>query len=336
MKDLEPYQPTNTVAPTTSPVTTTDLELWVSRLSQAKLLADALCRTSFAPKAYQGQPEEAAAAILKGATFGLDPIASMAAFDNIHGVIAPKALTLRAILLAAGHDLEVVSSNPTQATVRARRRGGSWQEFVWTIDKARSMGIATKDQWVKQPENMLRNRASADAARFVAPDAVMGIAYLAEELEDMGQVQRPTTVDDLPPRPVAVQAPIVDAVRVVDLTPPDDAPIDPKQWTTINGLFKALDVVGDGSTALRLRVLSELTGRDITRGSDLTYGQAKLIIDMLTGDGQSVIYDILNPAATEEMSTADADHGAQLAEHNVLALSAQYDPTLEPGYGASE
>lgn len=330
MKDLEPYQPTNTVSPTTSPVTTTDLELWVSRLSQAKLLADALCRTSFAPKAYQGQPEEAAAAILKGATFGLDPIASMGAFDNIQGTIAPKALTLRAILLAAGHDLEVVSSDPTQATVRARRRGGAWQEFTWTIEKAQALGLATKDQWRKQPENMLRNRASADAARFVAPDAVMGIAYLAEELEEM--IPRPaTTVEELraqrilPAAPPPVAAP--DPVRVVDLTPPDDAPIDPKQWTQINSLFKALDVVGDGSTALRLRVLSELTGRDITRGSDLTYGQAKLIIDMLTGDGQSVIYDILNPAATEEMSTADADHGATLD---------QYDPTLQPGYGANE
>jgi hypothetical protein len=158
---------------------------WADAARAAYGVAQSLVRTSFVPEAYRGKPDEATAAILAGFELGFDPIASLNAFSVIKGRAAPNALTLRAVVQSKGHEMEIVETTPQKCIMRGRRRGADrWQSVTWTIGRARDLQLIGKDQWKKQPQNMLVARATSELARLIAADAVMGIPYVAEELFD--------------------------------------------------------------------------------------------------------------------------------------------------------
>ncbi len=52
----------------------------------------------------------------------------------------------------------------------------------WDMGKASKMGLASKDNYIKQPQTMLRWRAVGEAARMIFPDILMGL-YFPDELE---------------------------------------------------------------------------------------------------------------------------------------------------------
>jgi len=54
---------------------------------------------------------------------------------------------------------------------------------TWDMAKAKSMGLVSKDNYRKQPINMLKWRAASEAIRAVFPDVLMG-AYALEEFTD--------------------------------------------------------------------------------------------------------------------------------------------------------
>lgn len=163
----------------------TDLQQWVQDASAAHKLASSLCKTSFVPAQYKGKPEEGAVAILAGRRWGLDPLASMQAFDLIGGTAAPRAITLRAIVQAIGHEIWIHEESPDRVVVRGRRCDtGREYESTWTTERARGMGLLDKDNWKKQRQAMLVARATGECARRMAADQILGIAYTAEELAD--------------------------------------------------------------------------------------------------------------------------------------------------------
>jgi hypothetical protein len=200
---------------------------WAHAAHSAHQLAAALVQTAFVPQTYRGKAGEATAAILAGAELGLDPLASLRAFDNIQGTAAPKAITLRAVAQAHGHELDVVEESDTRAVVRYRRKGSAEShEVVWTIEQARGLGLVSKDNWKKQPKAMLVARATAEAARRVASDAILGIPYSSEELQDSPVVapsRRVTAAEVLGKHQTPEPAPEVSTVNVAPTGPPDPA-----------------------------------------------------------------------------------------------------------------
>lgn len=209
--------------PTGREAATVQLAQWAQAADAAYRLAESLCATQFAPAAYRGKPLEGAAAILAGAEVGLSPLASLRAFDNIQGTPAPKAITLRAIAQARGHEIRVLESTPDRAVVAGRRKGDEdWQSSTWTIERAQQMGLTTKAQWKQQPAAMLVARATAEVCRWVASDAIMGMPYTAEEIRDQGDgfEARPR------PRPMRVTAAEILGEPVPPLVadPEDDEP----------------------------------------------------------------------------------------------------------------
>lgn len=160
---------------------------WAESAQAAHAVAEQLSRSSFVPDQFRGKPVELTAAILAGSEAGLSPMAAMRSFDIINGQAAPRAITLRAIVQSQGHEIILVESTDSVCKMKGRRRGSSeWQEVRWTMDRARQLGLANKNNWKSQPAAMLVARATSEICRLVASDAILGIAYTVEEIDDGG------------------------------------------------------------------------------------------------------------------------------------------------------
>lgn len=196
------------------------LAAWVDDFGRLAQVAGQLAQTAFIPASLrvfrdngrtfdaEATASQVTAAILTGQELGLDRIASLSSIDVVQGRPALRAIALRGILQAHGHEIWVEDATNSRATVAGHRRGSSHvQRITWTMDDARARGLAGKSNWRSQPRNMLIARATSEVARLVAADALLGVPYTAEELEDQGDE-------------IAVQAPAAGPRRARRTTPP--------------------------------------------------------------------------------------------------------------------
>lgn len=168
---------------------------WAETARAAHQIATSLVKTSFVPAQYRDKPHEAAAAILAGAEMGIPgPMAALRAFHPINGTPTLSALAMRAIVQSHGHELRIVHSDDTRAEVTVRRRGDAeWQTSVWTIERAKLAGLVggKNPNWKSNPAAMLVARATSEGSRWVASDALMGMPYSSEELQDQPELTAP-------------------------------------------------------------------------------------------------------------------------------------------------
>jgi hypothetical protein len=278
--DIEIHQPSTAVAVPETPGV--DLAVWAEQARSAAIYAEAVCRTLMVPAQYRGKPAEATAAILAGAELGFDPMRALNAFDNIQGTPAPKAVTLRAIVLAQGHKVVIEESTAERAVVRARRReDDEWQVSTWDLSRARQMGLLEKDQWKKQPQAMLVARATAEVCRWIASDAIMGVPYAAEEIADQPPanarpIARKVTVADLDEMSLdeVQQAVHAGEIRLELITD--------QQRRTMFALWRDLGFDGDANRAQRLEITGKIVGDPgLESSSHLTREQADTVITAL-------------------------------------------------------
>lgn len=164
---------------------TTELVAWARAAEAAAELARPLSQTSFVPEVYQGKAGDAAAAILVGAEVGLSPMQALQGIYVIKGKPAMYARTLMAIVLAAGHEVWTEKASADRVIVKGRRRGSERVETSeWTIGRAKTAGYTSNKKYDTDPEAMLLARAQAELCRRLAPDAILGMAYAVEELQD--------------------------------------------------------------------------------------------------------------------------------------------------------
>lgn len=164
-------------------------------------LAERVAATEFVPKDLRRRPEAVLAALLSGAERGLGPMESLRSINVIEGKPSLSAEAMRALVLAAGHEIEIIESNANKATLVGRRAGSTTTSppFTWTIDRARRANLTNKDNWRKYPEAMLLARASTDLCRAVFPDVIAGLAS-TEEVDDTVPVAVATTTKRAPAR----------------------------------------------------------------------------------------------------------------------------------------
>lgn len=162
---------------------------WAQDARDAHTVAQSLARTAFVPKEMQQRPDLVTAAILTGQELGLDPMASLRSIDIIQGVPAMRANTMRGLVQAAGHEVWVDDdSNETRAIVYGRRTGSEIvQRSTWTMDRAKSLGLAGRDNYRKQPGAMLVARGTAEVCRLIAADVLLGMPYAVEELDESSE-----------------------------------------------------------------------------------------------------------------------------------------------------
>lgn len=161
------------------------LVLWAEAARCAHELAVSLAQTPFVPKAMANRPGDVTGCILMGCELGLEPMASLGAINIVEGRPSLTVIGMRAVLQQAGHEVWVEESTESRAIVAGQRRGSSHVERVtWTLDMARKAGLAGKQNWTKYPGAMLVARATAAVCRQVASDALLGLPYSVDELDD--------------------------------------------------------------------------------------------------------------------------------------------------------
>ena len=282
---------------------------WAHSAQAAMQVAEGLSRSSFVPSQFRGKPEDATAAILSGLEVGLQPMQALRAFDIIQGSAAPKAITLRAVVLSHGHEMTLVESTATRCVMRGRRRGASeWQTVTWTKDRAADMSLLGKDNWKKQPQAMLVARATSELARLIAADAILGIGYSSEEVAD-GATGEP---------------PAGDAPELTEST--EDAPSGKKRMSRKQSAPSDEDITdaevvdGDGVTDAQIRKMAA-TFRDIgitERGERLAYISATVdrevesSKDLTKSEASTVIEALVATQADDDNPASDTlDLGAE-------------------------
>lgn len=170
--------------------------------------AEVLIRSNLVPKTLT-RPEQVVTVIQQGRELGFGAITSL---NNIHNIKNKATLSVHAIgalLKKAGIKYKIIkdyedyisysdtekdaNNNPKIlgrtkiTTIRFYEKFGNTvieNDMSYTWGEATVAGLVTKDNWIKMPKIMLRNRCLAIGARFVAPDALLGM-YETSELAEV-------------------------------------------------------------------------------------------------------------------------------------------------------
>lgn len=283
-----------------------DLEEWVDRFLKVQTVTRAISQTSWASKEMKSEAA-CAMAIMAGADLGMKPSQSLASFHVIDGQPTLKARTMLSLVLQAGHEVQVVSVDENEAHVRGRRAGTEhWTEVVWTIERARRMGLTKRPNWQKMPEAMLEARGTSAICRRIAPDALAGMTTSSEEALDTevteAEVLSRKPLEQPAPAPAAdveedftdeevaaIAAPKKALVKrgaepITKNTPPPASPppaparqdkSKPASKEAISTIVAEIESQGLADDAAKIEELQRVTGApDLVSPADMTEAQA--------------------------------------------------------------
>lgn len=162
-------------------------------------------------------PEAVVATIITGAELGLSPMQAIRSIHIIDG--KPTMSSDLMVAMVKRHEackfFRLVESSGQVATYETQRAGDPEPtRMSFSIEEAKSAGLASKDVWKKFAAAMLRARCASSLARAVYPDLVMGI-YDPDELDN---THAPEPRDVTPPRPVVVPQVVIEAAQTLDAT----------------------------------------------------------------------------------------------------------------------
>lgn len=156
---------------------------------QMKERASLLVKSGFLPSAIN-TTEKALTIMMTGMELGLGFMESLRSINVIQGKPAMAAQ----LLLGLCHRTKQVEQayfkeeTDTRVVFVLKRKGSPHYESVFTMEDARRLGLAEKDNYKKQPKTMLSWRAISKACRVMFPDAICGL-YTPEELAEGVDVQ---------------------------------------------------------------------------------------------------------------------------------------------------
>lgn len=272
MTQLTHYQPPEvTVLPSIIQTAAQDM-------NGAMTVANGIVGTTFVPQHFRGKPEEAAAAILYGATLGFDPLTSLQQLYSIGGKPALYSRAMVAVVLSKGHRVWTVEDKPDSVTVAGQRKGSeNVEQITWTIERAKTAGYTSNSNYKKDPHAMLYARASGDVARRIAPDALLGLAYSAEEL----QLGEGTTSTQQVTAEQFVKAEPAPGPEGPDAAPTETGEAPSEQQT--KKMFASLRDIGLTERDDILEYVGNIVGREVESSKDLTRSEVHQIIDSLEG-----------------------------------------------------
>lgn len=146
------------------------------------VLAGSLAKSGLMPNGLT-KPEAILAIALKGQELGIGPMAAIAGITVIQGkpVVSPQLMLSLVERSGKLEDWKIVEESEQQVVVEFTRKSRTPVRKSFSMKDAAQMGLATKDNWKKQPRTMMQWRAISAAIRLAFPDVIDG-CYTAEEL----------------------------------------------------------------------------------------------------------------------------------------------------------
>lgn len=284
-------------------------------MSDAHALAKAVCGTAMVPKHFQGKPDDTAAAMLYGASLGLDPMQAVRAIYIVHGSPGLYAKSMAGLAAAAGHETWTVESTDEAVTVAGRRKGSPHTETsTWTIERATKAGYVPtidpktgkfrlnkwgkldgNEKYLTDPQAMLHAKALAEVCRKIAPDVLAGV-YAVEELQSeritVEQVQtQPRGIaaalsqtsgaePDLPP----AEPPASSPAPVQGESSASESPLLNTSSALARKMFALFGEIGLTEKADRLGYVGDVIGRQVGSSTEMTDADAEQVIAAIEAD----------------------------------------------------
>jgi hypothetical protein len=140
--------------------------------------------------------QEAMAIMLLCQAENLHPAVAMRDFHVIQGRPALKADAMLARFQQAGGKVEWKEYTDAKVTGLFSHPQGGSLEVSWSLQQAKAIGIANKDNWKNYPRAMLRARVVSEGIRSVYPGCVVGV-YTPEEVQDFAPPVPQNTIKDM-------------------------------------------------------------------------------------------------------------------------------------------
>ena len=135
--------------------------------------------------------DQAMALMLIAQAEGMHPAIAARDYHVIQGRPALKTDAMLARFQSAGGKVVWETYTDDQVTGTFSHAQGGSISITWTIEQAKKIGLAGKDNWRNYPRAMLRARCISEGIRTVYPGCVVG-TYSVEEVQDF---------DDSPQKP---------------------------------------------------------------------------------------------------------------------------------------
>jgi hypothetical protein len=151
---------------------------------------------------------------------------SLRSVNIIKGRPALTAEAMRAMVLAAGHDIRFQEMTSARCVIVGRRKGQDDTTTVtFTMDDAKKMGVGGGQQYAKMPRQMLAARATSELCRLIFADVIGGlISDVEAEDADPGETLATVTPMTTARRKTPVKAE-PKAAEPTPPTPTDDEPV---------------------------------------------------------------------------------------------------------------
>lgn len=235
---------------------------WMSVSDDVARLAHNIAHTEFVPAGLRGKDgAKVAAAILTGRELGLAPMTALASIHVINGKPGISAEMMRALVLAAGHEIVVSEVGTQRVVIKGRREGTTeWTTVAWSDADAKRAGLSGGN-YSKYPRQMLTARATTELCRLIFADVIHGLRSI-EELDELG-----------PEEVVVGEVPAEDETPAA--TPPAKKTVSRKRTVKVQPVDQETEAAGEPPTEPRERRRPPVTRRG-TKDPDPTpvQGQA--------------------------------------------------------------
>ncbi|SNS57774.1 hypothetical protein [Rhodococcoides kyotonense] len=154
--------------------------------AERRELATQLSTAGMLPTQYVGKPGNILAAQMASNALDIPLWVAFQELNHINGKTGLSAFMMRALIIRAGHDFELVEDDAVHAKIKVRRKEWSASRFVdYRIEDARTAGLVKPGgNYDKNPAAMMVARATTKGAKLYFADVLAGFGQSAEELED--------------------------------------------------------------------------------------------------------------------------------------------------------
>lgn len=317
MSDIERYGGYEGYVPGQLVRSKPDVDSWVHVLVPVGDLAAKIAGTDFVPAAFRGKPAAVTGAILFGREVGLPPMTALKNTYVVHGTPDLSAEAQRALVLAAGHEIEFIETTATRCRMRGRRTGSeTWTEASYTMDEAKQSGDFKKNQnYATRGQEMMVARCTSRLCSMIYADVIGGysaavnapllagdgvdsdtdpeastVTVRQEPARKPPGRRKPKTAPKLPASEQAADGPPLpgedgyDQLTSEAETVQDEPVAVEASPAQIKALHAALAAAGYGTREDKLAFCADLVGRELGSSKDLTADEVSRCLDVLKAD----------------------------------------------------